>query len=354
MGIALDDVLGADLVSARPRLHASLAMTVFRSAIICVVLAAAACGETPNKEIDSAAAADSLGAHTALASREGYVTVPGGRVWYRVVGNRDATPLLLLHGGPGVPSNYLNPLLALADERPVIIYDQLGAGKSDQPTDTSLWHAERFVRELQVLRDSLGLAELHLYGHSWGTMLAADYLATNPAGVKSVTFASPALSTARWTADADSLKKLLPDSVQRAIASGERRGDFDSPAYQSAVQAYYQKFVTMRPIGLDAESSVTRIAVPIYMQMWGPSEFTSTGNLKTYDATPHLPAIRIPALFTAGEFDEATPATTRYYASLVPGAEFAMISGAAHMTTNDNPAETIRILREWLRKVDAR
>ena len=325
-----------------------------RSAGFLLVLAAAACGEKANQTIDSAIAADTAAVQGGLASREGHVTVRGGRVWYRVVGTRDATPLLLLHGGPGVPSNYLNPLLALADERPVIIYDQLGAGKSDQPTDTTLWHAARFVQELQALRDSLGLVEVHLYGHSWGTMLAADYLATNPAGVKSVIFASPALSTARWTADAESLKTLLPDSVQRAIARAERRRDFESASYQRAVQAYYQKFVTMRPLGVDAESSMTRIAVPVYLQMWGPSEFMSTGNLKNYDATSRLPAITIPALFTAGEFDEATPATTRYYASLVPGAEFAMIPAAAHITTNDNPAETIRILREWLRKVDAK
>ena len=325
-----------------------------RSAYFLLCLAAAGCNETASRAIDSALLADSLGSGSRLASREGFISVPGGRVWYRVAGSRDATPLLLLHGGPGVPSNYLNPLLALADERPVVIYDQLGTGKSDHPTDTTLWRTERFVRELQAVRDSLGLVEVHLYGHSWGTMLAAEYLATNPTGVKSVIFASPALSTARWTADAESLIRLLPDSVQRAIAAGERRRNYESPAYKRAVDAYYQRFLSVKPQGIDAESSATRIATSIYLQMWGPTEFKSTGSLRTYDATSRLPAISIPALFTAGEFDEATPATTRYYASLVPGAEFALIPGSAHMTTNDNPEETIRILREWLRKVDAR
>jgi pimeloyl-ACP methyl ester carboxylesterase len=49
-------------------------------------------------------------------SKEAYVPVAGGHVWYRIVGNNDAVPLLVLHGGPGVPHDYLEPLEALADE----------------------------------------------------------------------------------------------------------------------------------------------------------------------------------------------------------------------------------------------
>jgi proline iminopeptidase len=45
------------------------------------------------------------------------------------------TPLVLLHGGPGVPSYYLNPMASLSDERPVIFIDQLGCGRSDQIVD---------------------------------------------------------------------------------------------------------------------------------------------------------------------------------------------------------------------------
>lgn len=286
--------------------------------------------------------------------REGYVTVPGGRVWYRIAGRANRTPLLLLHGGPGVPSHYLTPLLALADERPVIIYDQLGAGRSDQPADTSLWHTERFVRELQAVRDSLGLHEVYLYGHSWGTMLAAAYLEGKPRGVRGVIFASPCLSAARWTADADSLIRLLPDSTQQAIAAANRTGAYDTPAYQAAIAAYYARHVSRLPATPHTDSAVAHTGTAVYAHMWGPSEFRATGNLKDFDATPRLGALTMPTLFTAGEFDEATPAATRYYASLVPGSEVQVIGSAAHMTMNDNPIETVRGVREWLRRIDTR
>src|SRR6266540_2413750 len=108
---------------------------------------------------------------------EGYIAVEGGRVWYRIAGEgRTGIPLLTLHGGPGYPHDYLEPLERLADERPVIFYDQLGCGKSEHPNDASLWQADRFVRELAQVREALGLDRMHLFGHSWGTMLAVDFV----------------------------------------------------------------------------------------------------------------------------------------------------------------------------------
>src|SRR5689334_13213374 len=74
-----------------------------------------------------------LGACAQSPHGEGYVAVPGGRVWYSIVGGGLGTPLLVVHGGPGIPSRYLAPLSQLADQRPVIFYDQLGAGRSDHP-----------------------------------------------------------------------------------------------------------------------------------------------------------------------------------------------------------------------------
>ena len=126
--------------------------------------------------------------------KEGYINVEGGRVWYRVSGSGNETPLLLLHGGPGAPSYYLNPLDGISRDRPVIFYDQLGAGRSDRPTDTSLWTVDRYVRELGDVRAALGLDQVHILGHSWGTMLAVDYMLTQPEGVKSLILASPAIS----------------------------------------------------------------------------------------------------------------------------------------------------------------
>lgn len=290
-----------------------------------------------------------------LEPGEGFVDVPGGKVWYRVVGSGTATPLLVLHGGPGAPGYYLKPLAALADERPVVFYDQLGAGHSDAITDTTLLTVDRFVAELAAVRAALGLEEIHLLGHSWGTMLAADYLLTQPAGVRSLILASPALSIPMWLADADTLLLTMPDSIQQAVARHEAAGTFDAPEYQGAVMAFYERYLARRlPWSADVDSTFSQLSTMVYGHMWGPSEFTATGTLRDYDRTGRLGEIAIPTLFTTGRYDEARPATVEHYRSLVPGAELAIIENAAHLTMQDDSAENVRVVREFLRRVEGR
>lgn len=284
---------------------------------------------------------------------EGYVHVPGGRIFYARMGSGDGVPLIVIHGGPGSGSYSLKPFAALGDERPVIRYDQLGAGKADHPTDTTLFTVDRAVAELQALRDSLGLTEVHLLGQSWGAMLLEAYMGSHPTGVRSVTFLSPLVTTAQWEHDADSLITLLPDSVQTAIASNEAAGTTESPAYQAAMKAYYEQFVYRKPLAIPGADTASNGGL-VYNYMWGPSEFTSTGTLKTFDGTAWLKEITIPALFMAGEFDEATPASTLAFSKLVPAARFVMIPGSGHVSQNDNPEFMLRQVREFLREVEGK
>ena len=292
-------------------------------------------------------------AETGLSSGEGYIDVEGGRVWYRIVGSGNETPLLLLHGGPGAPSYYLNPLARLSDDRPVIFYDQLGAGRSDRPTDSALWRVDRFVEELAQLRRTLGLEEVHILGHSWGSMLAVDYMLTAPEGVRSLILASPAMSVQRWTEDARRLLTALPDSVQRVIEHHESEGTTDSPEYQGAVMEYYKLYLSRSdPWSPDLESTFANFNADIYGQMWGPSEFTATGSLKNYEREDVLPELNLPVLFTAGRYDEATPESVEYFQSLVPNSRLAIFENSAHMTMLDEPDEYVNAVRGFLKEID--
>ena len=98
--------------------------------------------------------------------KEGFVDVEGGKIWYRIDGEGDKTPLLLLHGGPGSSSYYLEPLKELSKDRPVIFIDQLGCGRSTRITDTTLMTIEKNVEQLEQVRKALKLERFYLYGHS--------------------------------------------------------------------------------------------------------------------------------------------------------------------------------------------
>jgi proline iminopeptidase len=283
---------------------------------------------------------------------EGRLAVEGGEIWYRVSGVSDGTPIFLLHGGPGMSSFYMKPLEALGDEWPVVRYDQLGGGKSDPISDTALFTIAHFVSELDSLRAHLGYERMHLLGHSWGTILAVEYYRAHPEHVASLTLESAALDIPAWERNARRLVRTLPESAQRAIAVREAAQQFDAPDYQAALNEFYGRYVWRRPVAADLDSTMTTINEAIYTYMQGPSEFTITGTLKAYDATPFLPEIHVPTLYTVGEFDEADTTTVQRFAAMTPGAEVAVLAGAAHITPWDAPEENVRVVREFLSRVD--
>ena len=288
-----------------------------------------------------------------LTPKEGYVDVEGGKVWFQIVGSGKATPLLLLHGGPGAPGYYLKPLERIAVDRPVIFYDQLGAGRSPAPADKSLWTVERFVDELAQVRTALELDEVHILGHSWGSMLAMDYMLTQPEGVVSLIFASPALNVTRWTEDARELLKALPDDTRALIEHHESEGTTDAPEYQEAVMDFYKMYLSRSdPWPPELMATFEGFNTELYGYMWGPSEFTATGTLRKYNREPDLPKLDLPVLFTAGRYDEATPETVQHFKSLIPGAKIQIFEESAHLTMLDEPDTYAEAIRSFLNNVD--
>jgi proline-specific peptidase len=291
----------------------------------------------------------------AAKPREGYIAVTGGRVWYRIVGaDKDGVPLLILHGGPGAPHDYLEPLAALGDERPMIFYDQLGCGNSDKPDDTSRWTLARYVEELGQVLEALGLREVHILGHSWGSMLAVEYLLTvQPSGVVSLVLSGPCLSASRWGADQRAYLAELPEVDQQAIQEAEARGSFDSPAYQDAMMRYYRLHVCRLKSWPECLTrAFEKLAQNVYGYMWGPSEFTITGTLDDYERADRLREITVPTLFTCGRYDEATPATTAYYQQKLPGSELVVFEDASHEHHLEKTEAYLDVVRDFLRRAE--
>ncbi len=196
---------------------------------------------------------------------------------------------------------------------------------------------------------------MHLLGHSWGTILGTEYVLTKPEGVRSLILASPALSIPRWIHDADSLITTLPDSVQAVIAKHEQAGTFADPEFQSAMTMFYGEFLARRqPWSPDIDSTFSQLNQTLYVYMNGPSEFTLAGTLKDYDCTARLGEITLPTLFTTGGYDEACPATVRYYQSLVPNSKLEILENSGHLTMQDEPERNVEIVRNFLNEVEKR
>lgn len=287
--------------------------------------------------------------------KEGYAPVPGGQVWYQVTDSGRGTPLLTLHGGPGAGHDYLEPLRDLADQRPVVLYDQLGCGRSEKPDDPKLWHIERFCDEIDALRQHLGLGSVVLYGHSWGGWLAIEYLVRRRtrADVQALVLASTSASIRQFVSGARRLLAAMPGNLDVKRRRLEAAGQMGSPEYADIVDKFYDAhlvhfdteppaYAAMGPKNL--ESSRT------YPAMNGPNEFTVTGTLKGWDRSGDLWRIRVPTLVLTSQWDEVTLDCHQTLHRGIPNSELVVIPGARHLAMLEKPDAYVSVLRTFLSK----
>ncbi|HEY7560783.1 MAG TPA: proline iminopeptidase-family hydrolase [Gaiellaceae bacterium] len=285
---------------------------------------------------------------------EGHIPFRGFRTWYRDVGPEGGIPLLCLHGGPGSTHWYFQPLEKLAEEgRRLVVYDQLGCGSSDRPDDPDLWTVELFVDEVRTVREALGLEQIHLLGSSWGSMLAIEYMLTQPTGVVSLTLNSPPTATETWTAEARRLKDALPDEHRRAIDEHEAAGTLDHPDYLAAEDVFWRRHVLL----IDPPEFVLRgraeKGTPVYRSLWGISEWNATGKLHDWDVRDRLGEIRVPTLVTSGRHDECTPKLAEDAQRGIPGAERVLFEESSHSAYAEEPERFRAVLSDFLARAEA-
>lgn len=289
-------------------------------------------------------------------TEDSFLESPHGRIHYRYSGRgRSGTPLLVLHGGPGASCDYLTNIEKLSVERPVILYDQSGCGKSDRNPDKSLWTTEYFVKELDFVRKSLGLeGYLHILGQSWGTTLAVLYmLRMNPTGIKGLVLVSPCLSAPRFEADQRKHLSELPGGIEKTVLECESRHDCESETYKEAMNTFYRNFLCrLDPWPECLLSTFGNMNAEMYNYMWGSSEFTVSGTIKGLDCCPELGKINVPVLLTCGRFDESTPETTEYCRSCFPDAEIKVFEDSSHFHHVEKEKEFLGSLKDFLCRND--
>jgi L-proline amide hydrolase len=299
--------------------------------------------------------------NTNMPAEEGFVSFRDYKVWYRVVGEREAPgklPLLCLHGGPGATHDYLEPLEAMASTgRRVIFYDQLGAGNSDHLHNPSLWTVSLFVEEVGVMRRALGLQRVHILGQSWGGMLGMEYALTQPAGLVSLIIADSPASMPQWVEEANRLRAELPSNVQETLQKHEQAGTTDDPAYQQAMLVFYRRHVCrLDPWPDCVNRAFEKLSKDpeVYNTMNGPSEFHVIGSLKDWDIVHRLGEIHVPTLVISGRHDEATPVIAETVHRGIYASEWVLFEHSSHMPHVEETDRYLQVLTDFLDRIEAR
>lgn len=295
---------------------------------------------------------------------DGILERDGLRTWYRVVGelagDDPLAPVVICHGGPGLTHDYLTSVAELSRSgRACVLYDQFGNGRSghrrDAPAD--FWTVELFVSELEALVEHLGIGDgFHVLGHSWGGMLALELALRRPPGLRSLVVADAFATSATYSSEVAGLLRELPAEVRATIEEHEAAGTTASPEYQQAIRVFYGRHVCRkRPVPAELLATLGALGddSTVYTAMAGPSEFTLSGTLRSWDVTADLGGIDVPTLLVSGRHDEVTPGAVGELHQALPAAEWVLFEESSHMPHLEEPDRFLDLVEAFLAKADS-
>ena len=144
------------------------------------------------------------------------------RLHGRIAGNpKSRCVLIAINGGPGLTSNYMLDLERLAGpDCAVVTYDQRGLGKSSEPiipNSPESYTLLKYAQDVEAIRLAVGAERVHLFGHSFGGIVAMQYAILYPKQVESLIFFGGGPPT--WE-DIETSQKNFTGRIQSLIQNG--------------------------------------------------------------------------------------------------------------------------------------
>jgi proline iminopeptidase len=278
-------------------------------------------------------------------------------------------PVLVVHGGPGMPfTEPIAALDALGDRFTFYYYDQRGCGQSTRPIDafTSRNYMENVTQldtklgmaaqlaDIERIRLLLGEDKLILIGHSFGGLLASLYAAEFPEHVEALVLISPAEMIKMPPPEGglyESVKPYLPqemqDSYQAYIKDYLNFGklfQYNEEQLQQRTltfSSYYQTAMQNKGLSIPASNNSTKVGG------WMPFALYFGIGMRN-DFTPALKAVTAPVLILHGEDDFQTINVSKLYGDAFPNSRVESIAKAGHFSFSDQPEKFVQLLSAFL------
>ena len=284
-----------------------------------------------------------------------HVHIGDTRLWVEREGHGE--PLLLLAGGPASSHLTFHPAFsALADEYEVIYVDYRGRGRSDPVADYRTITFEQDVADIEALREALGLERLHVYGFSYGGMVAQAYALAHPDRVLSLILANTVHSPEMWQKNHENINREIAnqfpevwDEILRLRAAGVRS---TAPEMQALYKVHGPLVRFYNP-----DNAAKLLSEPgarnmeLYTVFAGEDiEFFIGGEVaRLPDFRPRLAELTMPMLVIAGRYDRALyPAYQREFARYAPRAELVMMERSGSFAHIEEPEALLTLLRRFL------
>lgn len=243
----------------------------------------------------------------------------GCRLYYEAHGRPGAEPLVLLEGMGGDIPGWRRNIPHLAAELFVVAYDFRGNGRSDAPDEPMTMTT--FSDDTMALLDDLGLPSAHVYGQSFGGMVAQELALAHPGRVRSLILAC-------------------------THAGGEHivRSEATVPKERPYLALYSPRF---------AEEHPDHVAEDLRVGSENPQRPHAGRRqweaVQGFDAYDRLPEVRVPTLVVHGTEDRmVAPENARILAERIPGAELVWLEGAGHVYHSEQPERADDVVLDFI------
>ena len=282
------------------------------------------------------------------------------KVWTKRFGTNPKIKVLLLHGGPAMTHEYMECFETFFQREGFEFYeyDQLGSYYSDQPTDSSLWTTERFVEEVEQVRQAIGADSTNFYvlGNSWGGILAMEYGLKYQQNLKGLLIANMVASAPEYGKYADEVlsKQMKPD-VLAEVRAIEAKKDFSNPRYMELlIPNFYHEHICRLNEWPDAlNRSLKHANGTVYTMMQGPSEFGISGRLAKWDIKNRLKELAVPTLMIGAKHDTMDPKAMEEQSKLVQKGRYLYCPNGSHLAMWDDQQVFMTGVIQFIHDVDS-
>jgi 3-oxoadipate enol-lactonase len=250
----------------------------------------------------------------------------GCRLYYELHGPDGTSTIVLLEGMGGDIPGWRRNIPHLAARHRVVAYDFRGNGRSDKPDEPMTMTT--FGDDTVALLDHLGLESAHLYGQSFGGMVAMELALTHPDRVRSLELAATHAGAGRasrigWMAH------VPKDRPYLALYSERFARDHPDHVAEDVRQG-----------GRNAQPPHAR------RRQWEA--------IQGWDAWDRIHAIGRPTLVLHGTEDRlVSVGNARRLAALIPGAKLVLLQGAGHVYHSEQPQASDGAVIEFVDQVEA-
>ncbi|KAJ6602662.1 proline iminopeptidase [Mycena vulgaris] len=274
--------------------------------------------------------------------------------WYKIIGDlsdHTQSPLIGLHGGPGMAHDYLVPLGDLSATRPVILYDQIGNARSTRlpGKPNTFWTIDLFVDELENVIKHFGLQNgFYLLGHSWGGILATEFeVRRHPAGLKGIVLSDSLADMGLWGKSNMELMSKFPEDVQ----AGLKGGFIDMKKYRAASRSSTKSTPAASP---PSPRRSLRAASTRSSETERPGKAATLlaawpcGALKGWSIVDRLDQVTVPCLIINGRFDISQDFVVKPFFDKIKKVKWVTLENSSHLPMWEERDRYIEIVRDFM------